>query len=81
MLGSPEAGAQNSALVSQSPDNFLSIGGESCTEGTNGGQGIETEAELETSLEYSQDALLPAEVLDAMCDEKGVWLEDSEGDT
>ena len=46
-----------------------------------GGPGIETEAELETSLEYSQDALLPAEVLDAMCDEKGVWLEDSEGDT
>ena len=81
VLGSPEAGAQNSALVSQSPDNFLSIGGESCTEGTNGGPGIETEAELETSLEYSQDALLPAEVLDAMCDEKGVWLEDSEGDT
>lgn len=78
---SPPASAQNSAPVLQSPDNFLNTGEEFCTEGASGGPGIETEAELETSLECSQDALLPAEVLDAMCDEKGVWLEDSEGDT
>ena len=81
VLGSPAASTPNSAMVSQSPDNFLSTGEESCTEGTSGDPGTETEAELETSLEYSQDTLLPAEVLDAVCDEKGVWLEDSEGDT
>ena len=70
---------QPNFLVRQEESAVYTVTPEDAGREDSGGE--EVEVERVESPGYSQEALLPAEVLDGVCDGNGDWVKDDEGDT